>query len=930
MAVTETLRALGSWSLGFKGTLPENDWKKIDYFGHVVIHVGNHPGALDDSLLRSARYVGVLQAINDNEGSRGIGGAGMASWLGDSDGKGDIFVNPLVLNGTFQSVIRASLPASGAVTEGTLFNIGETFGPSTFQFQDPRSVIDYICQTIDTDVAWRVNGDATLDAGRESDLFVVNPQCVVVRKRVARTVAGFDDMFMRGLAGMANTDRDVKDYGTGVVLLAQGVNGQFVQQAANLTPPEILHKDLHGNPVKLVRIIQESDTEAINAPARALLQLNRFKGTRDALTLTTSNYDIKGTAQVGDYIWTFDPQMGLADLNNEIVFRGQRINPLKLRLTEVTWPVTNKMSVFYRTGAGEWIDLTKHFAPETGDTALVVGGYNRSLSDGGSGTFPITAPEENTTVPSITEWDLPFSQSMYQSPGTGETRSEVELKWFKPNNTDSSTLTDLSHYDIRYRTSSQPFYLVTINDVAPLSLAELNTVQDPVNFGPPGDWVYAAAPADVLRFRVQELMPSTPYEAQIRAVDHARPPNYGAWSDMITFQTSRDLLPPAVPAAPEAIGNPMAVLFKHYLGKASGGQFNLDRDLHHLEFHGSPDPLFHTSPETLLGKILANWGMITGEIPVVGSFQITAQVPLFYRCVAVDEAGNKSLDSPAVEQVAGLIDNQYVRNLTVDKVTAGTISADWIIGSYIRTAKTGARVEMSWAGIDGYDALGQRRLNWDSTTGQLRVIGAGGIAVTGGGNVEITNGAVVVYNAAGNKIIEMGECADGRHGLQVYTDAGVRVTRVGEIVSGSEGIEVISDSGQLVRVSTLAFGIMAATTAGVLSTTSNVYSGSSPAITGVEIGTSGRAIVSISASCGFPVAATGGSATFAGAAQVGGATVPVSDTHALSAIDNFQSGRSFLLTGLSPGLWNFSMAYESTVNGNQSQWFNRHIIVQPF
>jgi hypothetical protein len=931
MSVTETLRALGSWGMSFKKEMPDDTWKKIDYFAHIAIHVGPKPGALDDSLLASARYAGPLLYISDSSAAqRSIAGKGMAYWLGDPEGKGDIFEDPIEVDGDLDDVIRSLLPASGSVTEGTFYNTGETFGPSTFQFQTPREVIDYICQTVGA--AWRVNFDATLDIGLESDLFKVNPKCVVSRKkRLAGNVSGFEDMFLSGLGGMAQTARDVEDYTTDVLLLAQGINGQFVSATASTPEAEIPFVDLHGNKVRLKRIVTESETDSTNAEARAQLQLNRFKSTRDALTLSTSNYDIKGKAQVGDYVWVYDPTMNLVDMDNEVPFRGERINPFKLRLTEISWPIVRRMSVFLRTGEGEWLDLSDFVVPETGETTLVVGGYNRSLSEGGGGAFPVTPPEADTSVPAAVEWDTPWNQSMYQSPITGESRSEVEIKWFRPDNEDGSTITDGAFYEIRFRQSVVPFLDLTLDELDFLEVDDWVTVENPVTLGVEQEWQYARAPFEVLKFRMQDLLPGQPYEAQIRAVDNARPANVGDWSDLIQWQASRDIFPPATPAAPFVASSPAAALIRHNLGRADGGEFNLDRDLHHLKVHADVDPLFAPERENLVGIIPANWGMITGEVPVVASFQITSQLPLYYKVVAVDESGNESLPSAGVVATAELWGDKYIQNLTVDKITAGTISADWILGAYIKTGKSGARVEMSYEGIDGYDPLGQKRLNWDSASGQLRVIGDGGIAVTGGGNIEITNGALIVYNVVGDKIIEIGECADGRHGVQVYKDDGTRVARIGELASDpNEGIEVISDLGQLVRVDTLAFGMESGYVAGTLSTTLSTFNGNTPNCT-VLVGNSGRAIVSINSFVLMGGVTGAGSAGFFGSGP-GGASVAANNSRVVSITggQNLGAGRSFLVTGLTPGSWTFSMCYRSTTAGQSAQFIENQISVQPF
>lgn len=849
MAVTQTLRGLGRWDLSLREDMPSEVWDSIAYFGHIVIHMGRtDPRVAGDALLKSSRYTGVLRSRSESGLPKSIGGLDVAMWLGDPDNKADLIEEALTVNDDFEGVITAIMDGFDAVELGTIFNVPGTF-EQIFQFQSRREAIDYVCQTIGG-MAWRVNGDATLDAGREEDLFVTNPEVAVVRKpkNIVTPTASEVDMFLRSLNGTLDTSQDVEDLTTRVLLMAQGINGQFTAATADAAPGTHAFLDLHGNPIKLTRIVQESETDPSNAPARAQLQLNRFLGTRDAINLTTEFYDISGVARVGDYVWVWDPSMALEDYANEVIFQGRRMNPIKLQLTETSWPVVRGMSVLYRHYNGSWVDLTDYVVWEEGETSIVVGGYNRSLTGGGSGTFPITLPDVNTNVPNAPTWNEPFLGGVYQSASTGETVAEVILSWDRPTNTDGSTITDGDHYEIRYRQNNYPIFPVVWDQVEDTYEVfdnwELSgaTLDYPLLFDVAAEWQIAIAPFDTQTFRLQELAPSMPYEAQIRALDNGRPANASDWSAVTLFQTINDNLPPATPAPPIIVANPMAVQITHTLGVSTGGQWNLDRDLHHLELHGGPEPLFEPNSFTLLGKVLANYGMIVGHIPVVQTFQITSLLPTYFKVVAVDEAGNKSLPSSAVVMTAGLITDQYISNLTASKITAGTLDASVIVGGRIATMQDFdfPGVELTSQGIEGWNTAGFRSLFWDSTTGRLHVNGNGGI--------EIKDGNMTVLNAAGTKIVEVGECADGRHGVQVYRDTGVRVARMGELQSGDEGIEVIDDLGNLVRVDTLAFGMKSARNAAAGTRTPSAWGhlGSPSPVVNVTIGNSGRCLVILS------------------------------------------------------------------------------------
>lgn len=718
MAITETLKALGSWSLNLRNDIPVGIVEKLGYFGHIVIHPGVvDPRVSGDGLLKTSRYTGVLRDKGFDGSTHTIAGPGMAMWLGDEDKKGEVFESLLTMTAlSFENAIRAALPPSGSVTEGTLFNIGSAPFTSTFQYLSPREVIDYVCTTLGAD--WIVRGDATLDAGLESDLFVTVPKTAILRRN-----AGVD-RFVNAFPGHLSTAEDVQDFTTRVVLLASGSEGSTSTGSADILPGLNPYKDLHGHTVKMTRLVSESSTDAGNATARAQLQLNRFTGTRNALTLSTQQYDIKGDVVVGDYLWVYDPESGLEDIN-EVIFRGQRIYPLKLRLTEMTWPVIKGMSVAYRDDFGVWTDLTKYVQWESGDTTVVVGGYNRSLTSGADGGVVGSRPQPNTSIPDQTVWDEShFVFSTYQSTVTGETKAQVELHWLRPNNVDTTAIIDGDHYDLRYRTSSAPVLPVTWAQIAGYTWNQVEaaggTWDHPIQYTP-GEWAYATVPWDQLKFVIQELAPNMPYEAQIRAVDNGTPANYGDWSVSTFFQTLNDTLPPAVPAPISTVAaSTLSVQITHNLGKASGGTFNLDRDLHHLEVHGQYEPNFTPNDTTLLGRVLANAGMMNAQVPVVATFASDKLNPTYFKVIAVDDAGNKSQPSTAVQATALLVDDAHITNLTVTKVTAGTISANWLMAGKIYTGVSpNARMEIQSFGVAAWNSSNTTTFWVDSATGNV-------------------------------------------------------------------------------------------------------------------------------------------------------------------------------------------------------------------
>jgi hypothetical protein len=726
MAVQEVLKALGSWGIKLQPGTPRDVLDALDYFGHVAIV----PGRLDplqygDNLLTTARYVGVLRTKTIGDDGRtsapqddlAIGGVGMAMWLGDEDGKGAVYENAVTpASASFATTINMLLPASGAgaVTAGTIYSVAGQY-TGHHQYESPRSAIGYVCDTMSTTsvpVSWRVNGNGTLDAGPDSQLFVTNPTCVILANGAG------EDMALRALPGSMDVTRDMEDYSTRVVLLAEGQGTSIATGAADISPATP-YRDIHGNALKLTRLVSESDTATGNAATRAQLALSQFVSTRNALTLSTADYDVHGSFQVGDRVWVYDPDSGLVDTSTEITFRGLRLNPLKLQVTETSWAITTGYTVAYRSATGTWIDLTQYMEWETdGTNTVTVGDFSRQLAN--SSTEPVgSRPNADTSIPGTPVFVTPFSGAAYLD-GRGFTRARTIVQWNAPLNVDGSTVLDGDHYEIRYAVDTDMIYPATWSQVSQIRWQDMQLWRQPFA-APTGKWLTVYAAWGDTTAQLTDLSPGIGYDVQIRAVDKTG--NTGAWSGTTTFVASADNIPPSTPAAPSVAASRIAVQVTHTLGKSSGGTYNLESDLHHLEIHVDYEPTFTPSATTLKAKVSATAGMIQAQIPVVATVQVEEVSTRYVRVVAVDMTGNKSGPSDAASSTALLIDDAHISDLTVSKVTAGQINADWVVAARIKTSDTGSRVELNSGGIGAWNAAGDQTVSIAAADGSVSIIG---------------------------------------------------------------------------------------------------------------------------------------------------------------------------------------------------------------
>lgn len=725
MAVTENLMAAGTWSVRLKD-VPQHILDRIGFFNHIAVTESPEDIRLSgDGVLASARYVGVLRGREDSGEGLTLSGAGMAVWLGDEEGKGAVIETLRTYNAQTLSSVITDLLAGTAIKPGTLHSVTGLYS-GTHQWVTPRKAIDYVTSTMNAE--WRVRGDGYLDVGQVEDLYPTEPRAGIFAK------ARGTSQNLKALPGAAKLATDVQDLTTRVVLLAEGEGISVATGSADVATP---HVDIHGDPVKLTRVVSESGTSQGNATVRAQLQLNRFVNPRDAVTLNSTTHDIvAGSVVVGENVWVYDPEAGLYDNTNEVQFQGETLNPALLRVTAMTWPITEGRGVYLRTGSGEWIDLTPFVTYESGQVNVTVGGYSRSLVTGGEsvGTrAPTLAP--NTSVPAAPVWSTPFRQTVYQSPVSGVERAQVELEWTQPLNIDGTAIIDGDFYEIRYRTTSEAVLPATHTQMSQYSHDELNTHDSPIPFVT-GAWAYVRAPWDVQRFMLGELAAGVPYEYQIRAFDNGTPANVSEWSASVLTQTPLDNIAPEAPAAPFVAGNRMSVQVMHRLGGSTGGEFNLPMDLHHLEVHAEYEPNYEprlAAPQdggTMIGLLSATEAELRSGVPVVGSFAVDNTEPVFIKLVAVDRAGNRSRPSLPAQVSVLLVDDAHITNLSVSKVDAGEINAQWVNGGLITTnaSGVGTRVGMDGLGFFGIDSVGDKFFSVDEGGAYMRGTVEAGIA----------------------------------------------------------------------------------------------------------------------------------------------------------------------------------------------------------
>lgn len=364
--IDQVLMNPGGWDLQLVADTPRSVRDLITPYSHIVVL----PEPLQDStsdalLLGAARYVGMVRQPGPYYK---IGGIGLEGWLGDENGNLDVLTTAKAHTAGSLATWVADV-ANSRLNAGTVTSPGGTLTAS-FQYVTRRQALDVICQSFG--VEYRVNMDLTVDVATQANLYAATPTAVAVKGPGGR------DLTITGIDSTLEVSDNYDDYAS--LMLVVGPNGAGTSGGA------ATYRDAIGNLVTIVKVYESSDAQAgteatIAANLLAYYTLHR----RREIRLTTSLYDITGDVQVGDNLYVYDPNVGLVDTANPVLYRGGTIWPVTVRVLGVRWPITRGMGVYLRTHNGSsatHTDLTPWVQWEDGDTELLVGAQPASITSG--------------------------------------------------------------------------------------------------------------------------------------------------------------------------------------------------------------------------------------------------------------------------------------------------------------------------------------------------------------------------------------------------------------------------------------------------------------------------------------------------------------------------------------------------------------------
>ena len=397
--ISEQLMQLGRWSLRLSPDTPLTVRQLIKPGDQIVITPNRVPytdpswlgmgtgsasdTAVADTVIESARYRAPILEIGN--GGTELAGHGLLWYLGNSSGDGPLTRTTSASSRTWvQHLTWVDNPPDTAfsgwngLSKGSVVSAPAGTWPPSGSDPDelPYTVLDRLVALGEIlGAEFYVKPDGTFKhGGTGSALFTTTPTVILQRGREGRDL----DLIGLRLAGMDRTldwwtlvqdGMTYSDAGGGWVAATSAGAGTTMYSASGSASMWYVGTDNY-----------DQLTTLGGATAAA-----EKRPEQDRLTASIDAYDPGRWMMPGDWLWAYDPIMGVYDNTEATTYQGQHVTPAKLRLFGMEWPVRQGMGVYrierWREGTVTLpvcVDLTDYVEFEDGPVRLDVGGRSRS------------------------------------------------------------------------------------------------------------------------------------------------------------------------------------------------------------------------------------------------------------------------------------------------------------------------------------------------------------------------------------------------------------------------------------------------------------------------------------------------------------------------------------------------------------------------
>lgn len=219
---------------------------------------------------------------------------------------------------------------------------------------------------------------------------------------------------------------------------------------------------------------------------------------------------------------------------------------------------------------------------------------------------------------------------------TDGVRADLSLNWT------ASVSTDVDHYEIRYSTDTT-------------------------------NWSYISAPNDVTSARIRGLKSGTQYYVGIKAVDYAANSSSFVNASAYPYTTVADTVAPNKPAPLTVATSVLKAQITHSMLDSTA--VNLAADTDYLEIYADTTAGFTPVPGNQVTKIkTAGVGVAVSELVTYPT-----ATNLYWKVIAVDVSGNKSVSSDATLGTPSLIQTAFIQDAAITDAKIGSLSATKLV-----------------------------------------------------------------------------------------------------------------------------------------------------------------------------------------------------------------------------------------------------------
>lgn len=345
--------------------------------------------------------------------------------------------------------------------------------------------------------------------------------------------------------------------------------------------------------------------------------------------------------------------------------------------------------------------------------------------------------------------------------GNGNHVEYLNFSWLPTTtNADGSLIADLNHYEVQYRIGSNA-------------------------------WISAGS-TSTTALQSGPMPPGAAFSVQVRAVDNSSNPS--AWK---VFTGTTPGVPTSTlnaPSGPVLDGTTFPLTIRATWDGKDSSALTYPANFDHLEVHISTVAGFTPGTATLRDTLRA-----PGTAPLTG---LTAGTRYMVKFRAVDTAGFLSAASPEITATPSGVQDGMIASMSIAKLLAGSLVADMTVSSRIKTADTGARVELNSAGLWAYNAAGSPTVQIKSADGTAQFSGG----VFSGGQVI---GADISTAVSGQRIELVTNPGGGSQAIKFYsgdpyesTPSTIQVQSIPGNITMSSGLRTdVSDTTQYGTVS---------------------------------------------------------------------------------------------------------------------------------